>query len=101
MAARGANAKVVIENKLREVFGADFIGVQDRKLYIAADDGNGEKVQICLALSCPKVPLGTVEGGIDFDNMPAAATSGTNFQPAQITSEETENVRKLLEKLGL
>lgn len=101
--AKGATAKVNIENKIREAFGVDFIGVSDKKLYVQADDGNGEMVQIALSMTCPKVPLGAgggVEGGIDFDNMPAAG-SATEFKPAEITSEETENIRKMLAELGL
>ena len=71
MAAKGATAKVNVENKIREAFGADFVGNVDKKLYVWADDG-GEKVQICLTMTCPKVPVGVggENDGIDFDNMP-------------------------------
>ena len=100
MAARGATAKVNIENKIREAFGSDFIGVYDKKIYLTADDG-GEKVQIALSMTCPKVPVGQVENGLDFDNMPDAPTEGTEFKPAEITEEETANIRKMLEELGL
>lgn len=52
-------------------------------------------------MTCPKVPIGaTPEGGIDFDNMPSGG-SATEFKPAEITSEETENIRKMLAELGL
>jgi len=101
--ARGANAKVVIENKIRDAFGADFIGVADKKLYIQADDGNGEMVQIALSMTCPKIPLsagGVGEDGLDFDNMPSGGKP-TEFKPAEITTEETENIRKMLAELGL
>lgn len=100
--AKGATAKVNVENKIREAFGADFVGNVDKKLYVWADDG-GERVQICLSMTCPKVPVGvgSDNDGLDFDNMPAAATTGTEFKPAEITSEETENIRKMLAELGL
>ena len=55
--AKGATAKVNVENKIREAFGADFVGNVDKKLYVWADEG-GEKVQICLSMTCPKVPVG-------------------------------------------
>ena len=99
--AKGANAKVVVENKIREAFGADFVGNVDKKLYVWADDG-GEKVQICIAMTCPKVPVGvgSENNGIDFDNMPEGGTP-TEFKPAEITKEETENIRKMLAELGL
>lgn len=100
--ARGATAKINVENKIREAFGADFAGTVDKKLYVWADDG-GEKVQICISMTCPKVPIGvgtTDENGIDFDNMPEGGAA-TEFKPAEITKEETENIRKLLSELGL
>jgi hypothetical protein len=99
--AKGATAKVNVENKIREAFGADFVGNIDKKIYVWADDG-GEKVQICISMTCPKVPVGvgSENNGIDFDNMPAGG-SATEFKPAEITNEETENIRKLLSELGL
>ncbi len=99
--AKGATAKVNVENKIREAFGADFVGNVDKKIYVWADDG-GEKVQICISMTCPKVPVGvgSENNGIDFDNMPAGG-SATEFKPAEITNEETENIRKLLSELGL
>ena len=36
--ARGATAKVEVENKIRAAFGEDFAGVADKKLYVWADD---------------------------------------------------------------
>jgi hypothetical protein len=99
--ARGATAKQNVENIIRNAFGADFIGISDKKLYVAADDG-GEKVQICLSLTCPKVPLGAnANEGLDFENMPDNITTGTEHKTAEITSEETENIRKILAQLGL
>ena len=99
--ARGANAKVIVENKIRDAFGADFVGVADKKIYVQADDGNGEMVQIAISLTCPKIPMSVGgENGIDFENMPAGG-SATEFKPAQITVEETENIRKMLAELGL
>ena len=99
--AKGATAKVNVENKIREAFGTDFVGNVDKKIYVWADDG-GEKVQICISMTCPKVPVGvgSENNGIDFDNMPAGG-SATEFKPAEITNEETENIRKLLSELGL
>lgn len=43
---------------------------------------------------------GGAEGGLDFANMPATG-SATEFKPAEITVEETENIRKMLAELGL
>ncbi len=100
--ARGTMAKTAVENKIREAFGSDFVGVSDKKLYVWADD-EGERVQIAISLTCPKVPLGgaTISEGINFDDMPTQAASPVDFKPAEMTSEEVDNVRKLLQELGL
>lgn len=44
MAARGANAKIEVENIIRNAFGKNFVGVAEKKLYVQANDGNGEMV---------------------------------------------------------
>ena len=101
--ARGANAKVEVENIIRNAFGKNFVGVFDKKLYVQADDGNGEMVQIAISMTCPKTAMpvgGVADGGLDFNNMPSSG-SPTEFKPAEITVEETENIRKLLSELGL
>ena len=100
--AKGNNAKQQVENIIRDAFGKNFLGIAEKKIYVKADDGNGEMVDIAITLTCPKVPFssGNVEGGLDFNNMPAQGTA-TEFVPAEITPEETANIKKLIEKLGL
>jgi hypothetical protein len=41
--ARGSIAKEIIVKKLKDAFGADFIGEVDKKIYIQAPE-NGEMV---------------------------------------------------------
>lgn len=87
---KGNIAKAAVENKIKEAFGADYIGVFDKKLYVYADDG-GERVQIALTMTCPKVFV-----GID-----TPTETPDVFQPAEISQEEQDNLRALIEKLGL
>lgn len=110
MAARGTVAKEVVEKKIAAAFGEDFIGIFDKKIYVKANDG-GEKVQIAISLTCPKVPVGGDDGKIDFtrepgdsldfEHMSAAAASPTKFEPAEITDEERSTIADLISKLGL
>lgn len=88
--AKGNIAKAAVENKIKEAFGADYIGVFDKKLYVYADDG-GERVQIALTMTCPKTFVG-VDTPIEAPDV---------FQPAEISQEEQDNLRALIEKLGL
>lgn len=102
--ARGAIAKQNVVRKIMEAFSADYVGENASKHYVWASDG-GEKVQIAISLTCPKVPLGTVDmssafgDGIDFEAAPVVAQA--TFEPAEITQEEQDNLATLLERLGL
>lgn len=106
--AKGANAKIVVANKLAEAFGADYIGEVDKKYYVWADDG-GEKVQIAIAMTCPKVnvecgnaptPVENANEDWDFSGDGTPGTPST-FTPAEVTEEEQQKISDLMAKLGL
>ena len=104
--ARGDIAKDAVVKKIQEAFGDAYIGCYDKKHYVWAKEG-GEKVQIALALTCPKVPVAQINSDpftkeINFEeigNVPAVAPTG--FAPAEITEEETESLQRLMKELGL
>ena len=99
--AKGANAKQVVEDKLRAAFGTDFLGVADKKIYVQADDGGGEMVQVAISMTCPKTPF-MAEGAASVTEF-SAGNFGTpdTFKPAEITQDELDNVRKMIKELGL
>ena len=88
--AKGNIAKQVVEDKIKEVFGSDYVGVFDKKLYVWADDG-GERVQVALTMTCPKVFVG--------DDIPVETPDV--FKPADISDDEQQNIKELIAKLGL
>jgi len=104
MAVRGNVAKQNVINKIKEAFGADYVGEFDKKIYVFADDG-GERVQIALSLTCPKSQIGVIEEnklsyntGINFED------SNTIIQgkaSSDISESEREKVRELMKKLNL
>ena len=101
--ARGQMAKDQVIAKLQTAFGEDWIGEDNKKYYVWANDG-GEKVQIAISLTCPKNPVEVVgapsfDGGIDF--AAASVVAPTKFEPAEITQEEQDNLAALMERLGL
>ena len=102
--AKGTLAKQQVVEKLKSVFGDDYIGENSSKHYVWANDG-GEKVQIAISLTCPKNPIGTVDmssafgDGIDF-YAPAVVVQ-TKFEPAEITQEEQDNLAIMMARLGL
>lgn len=104
--ARGSIAKDYVEKKIASAFGSDFIGMYDKKLYVWANDG-GERVQIAISLTCPKVQIevdSSVDMGGDWDftdDSPKMSVAITPTAPAEITEEEVDNLKTLMERLGL
>lgn len=103
--ARGNDAKELVINKIKEAFGDSFVGVFDKKVYVWSEE-DGQKMQICLALTCPKTPVGddsmvTIprgDGGINFeDEVVAAAPSSAT----EISAEEQQKIADLMASLGL
>lgn len=103
--AKGAVAKQAVINRIAEAFGTDFIGEVDKKVYVWATE-NGERVQIAMALTCPKTPVETPDAGggdWNFEDTPAAI--GTVAAPvktaAEISEAEKKNIADLMSRLGL
>lgn len=88
--ARGSQAKINIINKIKENFSSDYIGEFNSKIYLWADDG-GERVQVALTMTCPKV----------FVGVDTPTETPDEFQPAEITQQEQDNLKMLIERLGL
>ena len=96
--AKGAISKQKVEDKIREAFGKDFVGVDPstKKIYVQAEE-DGQMVQVTLALTCPKVPF-SIDG--DFTTTGNFGEPDV-FQPAEITTKEMENVHKLIKEFDL
>ena len=98
---KGAIAKESVTKKITEVFGKDFVGIADKKIYILADDG-GEKVQIAISMTCPKKPIGEIpaESGAfstgEDNSGDKSKTSGVD-----LSEEEQAQVNKIMSELGL
>ncbi len=102
--AKGTNAKNAVINKIAMAFGTDYIGEIDKKVYVWADDG-GEKVQIAIALTCPKNPVET--GGVStapvsgWDFSDNVVTASAPVSKAEITPEEQARIADMMSRLGL
>lgn len=104
--ARGAEAKEKIARKLAEVFGEDWIGEYEKKYYVWSNEG-GERIQVAISMTCPKAPIevanqADTSGDWDWgDSAKAQPIAVNNVAPAEITDDELNNIKTLLEKLGL
>ena len=94
MAVKGTIAKEYIVKELQKAFGEDYLGKNGDKYYVMANDG-GEKVQIAVSLTCPKVPVvDMLAGGGPVAAAPVA-------QPTEISKEEEDSILDLMRRLGL
>lgn len=103
--AKGAEAKERVIKKIAEAFGDDFIGEYEKKIYIWSKEDNAP-VQVAISLTCPKNPIeapGTKEvlGDWDWSDSPTTNAAPTAQEVVEITKEEQDNLRMMLEKLGL
>lgn len=101
--ARGTQAKNEVISKIQTAFGENFIGEYNKKIYVWANDGN-DRVQIAIALTCPKEQVGVtnIKADLDFTgNKENQVIAPANFTPAKITKEETDKIADLMAKLNL
>lgn len=101
--ARGAEAKEYVARKLKEAFGEDYVGEVDKKYYVWSRE-NGQRMQIAIAMTCPKVPIGEVPAeSSDFDWEGSSVTNEpvTKHNPVEIDDDERARVAELMKKLGL
>lgn len=97
---RGAVAKEKVTDVIAKAFGKDFVGIVDKKIYVQAEE-DGEMVQVAITMTCPKNPVSIgEENGMDFTKATSNGTP-TEYKSAEITSEELDNVKKMLQELGL
>lgn len=107
--AKGAEAKQKVAEKIAAAFGADYVGEVDKKHYVWTTE-NGERIQIAISMTCPKVPIildttaQTGDWNFENDTQPMATTVATPVaavQPAEISEQEKKNIADLMQRLGL
>ena len=92
MAVKGNVAKDNVIQKLKEVYGNNFIGVIDKKVYIWEDDG-GQKAQIAITMTCPKTNIEAQE--------PSEPVVFFEQPEVKMTEQEEETIQTLIQRLGL
>ena len=101
--AKGAEAKEYVAKKLKEVFGDDYVGEVDKKYYVWAYEG-GQKMQVAIAMTCPKTPVGEVANknteAFDWSDS-GSIVEPKKTAPVEINDDERDKVAELMRKLGL
>lgn len=105
MAKNNSEAKEKLINKIIAALGDSYLGIYDKKYYFISE-GNGEKVQVAISLSCPNVPIEfsntvSTNNRIDFESAPTLIQSAATPSAVEITEQEQKNIADLLKSLGL
>ena len=95
--AKGSIAKENLIKRFKAAVGDAFIGESDKKFYFWSEE-NGERVQVALALTVPKVPLAAESGDLNFDDDEAPAATA-KVAPMEVSEQETFD--RLMKDLGL
>lgn len=93
--AKGAIAKQNLVNKFIEAAGEMYVGDDDGKKFYFWSEEDGEKMQVCVQMTIPKTPFGSVNAGDLGMAQPEAAA------PAEISEEDKAKVDDLMRRLGL
>lgn len=107
MARKGDEAKNKIIEKIKEAFGQNFVGIQDKKLYIVQQE-NGESLQFAISITMPKTGIETTTvQSIAVDSFSLGTekevivSQPTLANSHEMREKEQETVRKLMSELGL
>jgi len=98
--ARGAEAKANFIKRLSIALGADYIGEVDKKFYVWSTE-NGERIQLAIALTCPKIPV-TVQGnGGDLNFEDDDVSTVPVNRKVEMDAEEKATLERLMKELDL
>ena len=92
--AKGSEAKEYVIRKIKETFGEDFVGEQDKKIYVWGQEG-GEKIQIAISLTCPKNPI----DNLTFEEKEKIFEEENKV--VEINEEEKIKIDELMKRLGI
>lgn len=94
---RGNEAKTNLINRFRAAVGDDFICEKDKKFYFWSSE-NGERVQVAVSMTVPKVPVECTAPGGDLD---FSDDSTTRQEVVEMKEDEKATLDRLMKELGL
>lgn len=100
--AKGAEAKANFIKRIQVALGADYIGEVDKKYYVWSTE-NGERVQLAIALTCPKTPIASEQAsGLNFedDDTGSGPVTGVS-KKAEMDADEKATLERLMKELDL
>lgn len=101
--ARGGTSKDKVTAALATAFPDNFLGVDSKKRLVLRFIEDGEEIDVCCALTCPKtlstelVTSNEVKGEVGAFSTISTATK----EDLEFTAAERKNVDNLLDSLGI
>ena len=95
--AKGTEAKANLINRFRVAVGDDFICEKDKKFYFWSSE-NGERVQVAVSMTVPKVPVECTTPGGDLD---FSDDSAPKQEVVEMKEDEKATLDRLMKELGL
>lgn len=99
MAARGTEAKKIIADKIRNALSDCYLGESDKKLFFSARE-NGEDVQVCISMTCPKTPIAQTVPTANLDWSGEKSVTAP-IPSTEISEEDRKTVDELMRRLGI
>lgn len=104
MARKGEIGRENVKKAIIDAFGDNFVGEQDKKLYVWANDG-GEQVQFAISITMPKNPLGDVPKNPNDWSEPidngSVAGAVKESSTVTISAEDEAKVQELMKTLNI
>ena len=102
MPKKGDAAREAVKNVIIKAFGEDYVGIQDKNIYVQAQDGpGGETLQFAISMTMPKNPLPAAGGGtwapggsLDSEDVPTVVVS-------EMSAADKAAVERLKRRLGI
>ena len=101
---KGTKAKENVTNIIINALGSSFIAISDKKIYTWAEDEKGEKVQIAISMTMPKVQVNAgapTTAPTNWGGGSISAEEKPQVTPTELSPEDKAKVQELMEKLGV
>lgn len=91
---RGEVAREKVKDTIINAFKAtnNFVAFQDKKIYVTANDDDGELIQFAITLTMPKTPIQTEEK----EKKEEAAATDVQTEISQEDKQQIEHLKKML-----
>lgn len=97
--AKGVVARNVVEKTIQSAFGENYVGVDNKKIYVEAADDSGELVQFAITITMTKTPIKRQDN--DLTDASVEEVADAPRKAVELSEDEKKKVEDLLKKLEI